>query len=119
MKNLKSAWQIADQTGLQELEDACLICMHVNFTAYFKTPLLPGMKCSPLTNLLQREIGVPNEEEFKFTAVVTWVDADSSRKHNVHLPDVLGTISQAQLSINFIVQQLASVKPATNHPYTK
>lgn len=119
MENLKLAWKVADQTDLQELEDACLNYMHAHFTNFLESPLLTGMKFGPLLNLFKREICVPNAEEVKFDAIASWVEADKSGKRYQHLTDVLETISKAHLSQTFIVKQLAALTPATNHPCAK
>lgn len=118
MKNLRTAWKIAVQTSLPELEDACLNCMRANFSDFINAPLLIGLKLNPFLDLLKRPQTVMKSEELKFTSIASWVEADHSQTRYTHVTCVLNAISQAQLSLDFIVQKLSSKSTFNCHPDT-
>jgi len=106
IETMEKTWKIAEQTSSEDLKDACLNCMNVNFASIISTPLLHTIQFPSFLSLLQRpQDDSGTDEENKFLLIGAWIEADTENRVD-HISDLLSTIAANRLTQDFIIDQL-------------
>lgn len=105
--NLQQTLIIAEQLAITRLKDSCIDFIHTHFETVISTAVMNKLTFASLLSVFQQPHDASENEEKKFLAMTSWVEAGAGKNSSQHIEDLLLTIAKHKLSSDFKLQQLA------------